>query len=154
VVPQRRLGHSHPHLRFALTYYSRTFGPLIALSWLPTASAAQAIHEVSLEVNVEKEVYQFTPARVSVRPGDIVKFRTVSGAPHSIVFEAKGLTEEAHEALNGAMGRRPSDLSSPLLTQNGTEYRVVVPALPPGSYEFYCLPHRAYDMRGTLVVHK
>ena len=25
---------------------------------------------------------------------------------------------------------------------------MVVPALPPGSYEFFCLPHRAYDMRG------
>ena len=138
-----------------MTHLPRTFGPLTAFLFsLATASAAQAVHEVSLEVNVEKEIYEFNPARVSVRPGDIVKFRTVSGAPHSIVFEGSGLTEQAHEALNGAMGRRPSDLSSPLLTQNGVEYRVVVPALPPGSYEFYCLPHRAYDMRGTLVVGK
>ena len=58
-------------------------------------------------MNAEKEVYRFSPARVTARPGDIVKFRTVSGAPHSIVFEGRGLTEQAHEALNGAMGGGP-----------------------------------------------
>jgi plastocyanin len=134
---------------------SRTVGSIAALLLLLNrTAAAQRVHEVSLEVNAEKELYRFAPARVTARPGDILKFRTVSGAPHSIVFEGRGLTEQAHEALNGAMGRRAGDLSSPLLTQNGTEYRVVVPNVQPGSYEFYCLPHRAYDMRGTLLVTK
>jgi plastocyanin len=70
------------------------------------------------------------------------------------VFEAAGLSEEAHEALNGAMSRRAGDLSSPLLTLEGAEYRMVVPQLSPGVYHFYCLPHRAYDMRGQLRVTK
>jgi len=43
-------------------------------------------------------------------------------------------------------------LSSPLLTGPGTEYRIVVPQVPAGKYGFYCLPHRAYDMRGELTV--
>jgi plastocyanin len=136
-------------------YLSCNLGTIAALLLLLSRpSAAQSVHEVRLEVDAEKEVYRFDPARVTARAGDILKFRTVSGAPHSIVFEGRGLTEQAHEALNGAMGRRVGDLSSPLLTQNGSEYRVVVPNVQPGSYEFYCLPHRAYDMRGTLVVTK
>ena len=135
--------------------YLSPLGSVAALLLLLSRpSAAQGVHEVRLEVNVEKEAYRFSPARVTARAGDIVKFRTVSGAPHSIVFEGRGLSEQAHEALNGAMGRRAADLSSPLLTQDGAEYRVVVPNLQPGSYEFYCLPHRAYDMKGTLVVTK
>ncbi len=137
-----------------MRYLSRSLGSIAALLLLSRSSAAQSVHEVRLEVNAEKEVYRFSPARVTARAGDIVKFRTVSGAPHSIVFEVRGLSEQAHEALNGAMGRRAADLSSPLLTQNGAEYRVVVPNVQPGSYEFYCLPHRAYDMKGTLVVTK
>jgi plastocyanin len=28
----------------------------------------------------------------------------------------------------------------------------VVPHLPPGHYGFFCTPHRAYDMRGELIV--
>ena len=79
-------------------------------------------------------------------------FKLVNGAPHSIVFEARACRPGAREALNGAMPRRSADLSSPLLTENGAEYRMVVPALPPGRYAFFCLPHRAYDMRGELRV--
>jgi plastocyanin len=76
----------------------------------------------------------------------------VSGAPHSVVFEGGGLSSQARGALNAALERRAGDLSSPLLTSNGLEYRLVVPSLDPGSYPFYCLPHRAYDMRGELQV--
>ncbi len=65
-------------------------------------------------------------------PGDVLLFKTVSGTPHSIVFEAEGLSGPAHEALNGAMARRAGDLSSPLLSPDGAEYRITVPALNPG----------------------
>jgi plastocyanin len=29
---------------------------------------------------------------------------------------------------------------------------MVVPQVPPGTYPFFCLPHRAYDMRGELRI--
>lgn len=115
-------------------------------------AAAQATHEVGLEMDEKRNEYRFVPARTAARPGDVVVFRTVSGAPHSVVFEAGGLSRQAHDALNDAMPRRAADLSSPLLTRNGAEYRITVPALPKGTYRFFCLPHRAYDMRGELVV--
>lgn len=115
---------------------------------------AQRVQEIRLEANPDKEVYRFSPARVTARPGDVLLFKTVSGSPHSIVFEGASISGPAHEALNGSMSRRTGDLSSPLLTPNGSEYRIVVPALPPGRYEFFCLPHRAYDMRGVLQVTK
>lgn len=126
---------------------------LTLLSW-PASAQAQKVHEIRLEANSERETYRFNPDRVTARPGDILVFRAVSGAPHSIVFESAGLSDEAHEALNGAMSRRAGDLSSPLLTLQGAEYRVVVPQLAPGTYQFFCLPHRAYDMRGQLRVTK
>ncbi len=115
---------------------------------------AQKVHEIRLEANPEKETYRFTPPLVTARPGDILLFRAGRGVPHNIAFEAEGLTEAAHEALNGAMVRRTGDLSSPMLTQAGAQYRLVVPRLPPGIYHFYCLPHRAYDMRGQLRITK
>ncbi len=115
-------------------------------------AAAQTTHEVRLEVDEKRNEYRFVPARIAAHPGDVLVFRTVSGAPHSVVFEAGGLSRRAHDALNAAMPRRSADLSSPLLTRNGAEYRITVPSLPQGSYRFFCLPHRAYDMRGELVV--
>jgi plastocyanin len=129
-------------------------GSLALLGSTTTKLEAQRVHELRLEANPDKEVYRFSPARVTARPGDVLLFKTVSGSPHSIVFEGANLSSPAHEALNGSMSRRAGDLSSPLLTPNGSEYRIVVPALPPGRYEFFCLPHRAYDMRGVLQVTK
>jgi plastocyanin len=129
-------------------------GSLSLLGSAATGLEAQRVHEIRLEAYPEREVYRFSPARVTARPGDVLLFRTVSGSPHSVVFESANLSGAAHEALNGAMSRRTGDLSSPLLSPDGAEYRIVVPALPPGRYEFFCLPHRAYDMRGVLVVAK
>jgi plastocyanin len=113
---------------------------------------AQSVHEIRLEVNAEDEQYSFIPSAVTARPGDVLLFRVTNGAPHSVVFEPGGLAPAARAALNGALPRRSADLSSPLLTENGAEYRMVVPQLSPGTYRFFCLPHRAYDMRGELRV--
>ena len=127
---------------------------LLLVSWVTARAEAQKVHEIRIEANPEKEIFRFSPAQVTARPSDVLLFRAVSGTPHSIVFEGGGLSGPAHEALNGALSRRSGDLSSPLLTPNGAEYRIVVPALPPGRYEFFCLPHRAYDMRGVLQIAK
>jgi plastocyanin len=115
---------------------------------------AQKVHQIRMEAKPDNGVYRFSPPLVTARPGDVLLFRVTTGAPHSIVFEGAGLSEQAHEALNGAMSRRAGDLSSPLLTSSGAEYRLVVPQVPPGIYHFYCLPHRAYDMRGQLRIAK
>jgi plastocyanin len=131
-----------------------TFAALLMLAGLTGTGHAQRVHEIRLETNANQDVYRFSPANVRARPGDVLLFRTVSGSPHNIVFEATGLSAPAHEALNGAMSRRSGDLSSPLLSPDGAEYRIVVPAIAPGRYQFFCLPHRAYDMRGTLQVTK
>jgi plastocyanin len=112
----------------------------------------QQTHVVRLIANVSKDEYRFEPAAVTVRPNDVVVFRVTSGAPHSIVFEAGGLSADVREAFNAAMPDRAAELSSPLLTGTGTEYRVLVPRVPAGTYPFYCLPHRAYDMRGTMTI--
>jgi plastocyanin len=125
---------------------------LIVLISFDRLGHAQKVYEIRLEANPAKETYRFTPPLVAARPGDVLLFRAGRGVPHSIVFESTGLAEATHEALNGAMSRRAGDLSSPMLTLEGAEYRLVVPRIPPGIYHFYCLPHRAYDMRGQLRV--
>lgn len=118
------------------------------------SAAAQTVHIVRLEVDVAREVYRFVPARVTARPGDILRFRVSSGSPHNITFEGEGLPPAARDALDAAMPNRTGELSSPVLDRPGAEYRIVVPALPPGRYPFFCTPHRVYDMRGELIVPK
>jgi plastocyanin len=113
---------------------------------------AQATHVVRMVADPSKDRYRFEPSELTVRASDVLVFRVASGAPHSVVFEGGGLSTGVRAALNAAMPNRSGDLSSPLLTATGKEYRVVVPQIPAGAYPFYCLVHRAYDMRGMLTV--
>lgn len=132
--------------------YSRVLAMLAGLLALGVArAAAQEVHEIRMVAD-DKGEFRFEPASVPARRGDVLLFKAVSGAQHSVVFEGKGMPGPARQKLNAALPRRAGDLSSPLLTE-GSEYRVVVPpGLPSGTYKFFCLPHRAYDMRGEVTV--
>jgi plastocyanin len=130
---------------------SRSFVALVGLLALGAPRAvAQEVHEIRMVAAGEGE-FRFEPSAVSARPGDVLLFKAVSGAPHSVVFEGRGVPAAVRQKLNAALPRRAGDLSSPLLTE-GSDYRIVVPDVPAGRYRFFCLPHRAYDMRGELTV--
>lgn len=127
---------------------------LATASILAAGSGPSALAQQSHVVRLtgQGKTYRFEPAEVTARPGDAVVFQVVSGSPHSVVFESGSLSAEARAALDGAMPARSAELSSPLLTAAGAQYRIVIPRIPPGTYDFYCLPHRAYDMRGRLTI--
>jgi plastocyanin len=131
---------------------SRVAAAMILLGVGAVPASGQATHVVRLIADAAKDDYRFEPATVTVQPNDVIVFRVATGAPHSIVFEGEGLSPGVRGAINSALPGRSGDLSSPLLTEVGKDYRVVVPQMPTGKYPFYCLPHRAYDMRGEMVV--
>ncbi len=119
---------------------------------LPGSATAQATHLVKFHADTARGEYRFEPTVVAAHAGDVLVFKVVNGAPHNLTFEGAGLSPQARAALNAALPRRSADLTSPLLTEPGAAYKVVVPALPAGRYPFFCLPHTAYDERGTLRV--
>lgn len=127
-------------------------GLLAATTTVPAQAQKRIV--IRIEADPGNALYRFVPARVTARPGDLLVFRATRGGPHNVSFEAGDLSEATHEAINGAMGRKTGDLSSPLLTTDGAEYRIVVPRVQSGVYHFYCLPHRAYDERGELRITK
>lgn len=115
------------------------------------SAAAQKTHVIRMDGNAEREEYSFAPATVTAKAGDVLVFRVAGGGSHGVTFESS-MPAPARAALNAAMPRRVGDLSGPLLARGG-EYRITIPAgLPAGRYRFYCLPHRAYDEVGFLVV--
>jgi plastocyanin len=119
---------------------------------IPDTAAAQTTHIIRLEVDAERDVHRFVPARITARAGDVLVFRVSSGAPHALAFEGAGLSATARDLLQAALPDRASDLQGPVLPRNGMEYKVTVPRLPAGTYRFYSTPHRAYEMRGELIV--
>ena len=113
------------------------------------SAAAQKTHVITMDGNAEE--YSFTPATITAKAGDVLVFRVAGGGNHGVTFESS-MPAAARAALNAAMPRRVGDLSGPLLAKGGS-YRITVPAdMPAGRYRFYCLPHRAYDEVGFLVI--
>jgi plastocyanin len=132
----------------------RGLGTVVLASLGLAAAQAQAVHIIRLEADTAADIHRFVPARVTAKAGDVLRFRVTSGAPHSIAFQGASLSPATRQVLNAAMPNRTGDLSGPVLATNGAEYRMVLPALPPGRYVFYSLPHRAYEMEGELFIVK
>lgn len=129
-------------------------GVLVGLLAVVVAAqlAGQTVYEIELRGDLSDGDYGFTPDEISARPGDILRFRVRSGAPHSIAFDSTGLARAAKAALNRAMPGRVSQLRGPLLVKEGETYRMVIPRLPSGGYRFYCLTHQVYEASGTLIL--
>lgn len=135
----------------------RWIGGVVTVVCLAIASSsqvsAQELREVRLVADPKAESYRFEPASTKAKPGDVLLFRVVSGAPHNISLEPGGMSEAARQAWNNALTGRTAELSGPLLVRTGMTYRVVVPTVPAGTYRYFCLTHRAYDERGEIVIH-
>ncbi len=131
----------------------RTFiaAALFACALCPGVVQAQQRHVIETRADEDEESFSYSPETVTAKAGDVLVFRGSEGANHAVSFE-RTLSPEARRALNSAMPNRVGDLAGPLFTA-GREYRITIPAsLPAGRYRFFCLPHRAYDEAGWLVV--
>jgi len=81
----------------------------------------------------------YNPESITIKSGDTVTWVNVDGIPHDVIF---------NEVPEGASNE---DLSHPdlwsTIGQNVSSTFTV-----PGTYEYYCTPHRALGMLGTVIV--
>lgn len=98
--------------------------------------------------------YRFEPANVTVKQGDGIKFVNVIGGPHNVAFDAATIPADAKGQLDANFGAdRQSELSSKLTAPTpGGSITISFANIKPGSYPYYCLPHRAMNMTGTITV--
>lgn len=86
--------------------------------------------------------FAFEPARITVHPGDVVRFVQTATTPHDVAFTKLPAKVD--------LGARKV---GPFLTQPGQTYDLAIDdAFRPGHYDFVCLPHMAMGMKGTLDV--
>jgi plastocyanin len=116
----------------------------------PAASHAPVTHEVKMVQ--ENGAYRFDPDQLTIKPGDQVRFVMVSGAPHNVAFEAEKLSESVKAKLGANMPDQISPLAGPLLTREGESYTISFAGVGPGTYPYFCMPHAAMDMKGTIIV--
>ncbi len=126
--------------------------PVLALGIVATAQprTPPATHRVRMMQAGSQ--YKFEPASLTIKVGDVVEFVNVTGGPHNIQFDKDHIPAGAKDVLNRAMARRMGDLQGPFLTAANEAYSVSFAGAPKGTYAFFCLPHQALGMKGTITV--
>jgi plastocyanin len=129
--------------------------PVLAIGVAAFAKpAAHAVVPVTHRVRMLQQgaKYLFNPANFTINPGDVVEFVNVSGGPHNVAFDKDKIPAGAREILNREMKQRQSDLMGPFLTKANEVYAIAFTGAPKGTYNYFCLPHRALGMVGVITV--
>jgi plastocyanin len=112
---------------------------------LATAAVGLSLTGGSCTPSIAAHVIQmtgnrFTPAEVTVRAGDSLRFVNGRGGLHNVVFREDVLTPAVRTLLDEAMPPREEfrkfpepPLASPMLIGEGEVHAFALPALPPGT---------------------
>lgn len=113
-------------------------------------AATGMIHTVNMELRDGQ--YIFSPATLTIKVGDTVRWMNVSGMPHNVAFYADKIPAGAADVLNTVMPKKMSPLQGPLMMNPGESYEITFLGAPTGSYGYFCLPHEALGMKATLTI--
>lgn len=116
----------------------------------PAAPATGTTHEVQMVL--EGSTYKYVPAELTVKAGDKVVFKNVSGGPHNVQFVADSIPAGAAAVLDAAMADKMGPVAGPLLAEPNAVYEVSFAGAPAGKYPYFCLPHQAMGMKGVITV--
>jgi plastocyanin len=105
---------------------------VIGSFFIAVSPAAAEAHTVKM--GADNGMLAFQPSTLTIKAGDTVKWVNNKLPPHNIVFEGSA-ADKSHEQL----------MFSP-----GESYEVKFDQ--PGTYSYYCAPHRGAGMAGKIVV--
>jgi plastocyanin len=121
----------------------------------PAAAAAPAATGATVNVDMvlEGTAYKYVPAELKVKAGDVINFKNVSGGPHNVAFDPKGIPAGSESAIDAALGTaKMGPLTGNLIVEANGVYTLNTAGFPAGTYNYFCTPHQALGMKGVLTV--
>jgi plastocyanin len=98
------------------------------------AVSPAAAETYTVKMGADSGMLAFEPSTLTIKAGDTVKWVNNKLPPHNIMFE-------------GAAANKSHDQ---LMFSPGESYEATFDA--PGTYNYYCSPHRGAGMAGKIVV--
>lgn len=114
------------------------------------ATGTGTTHEIQM-VQQGPNTFKFVPEMTTIKSGDAVVFKGVSGQAHDVAFYKDSIPAGADSVLNANIQNKPQDLATEMVN-DGNSTTVSFAGAPAGTYKFYCIPHMAMNMKGTIVV--
>lgn len=96
--------------------------------------------------------YRYLPATLTIKVGDGVRWTMIAGGPHNVSFWTDSIPAGAAAQLNSAMAKQIMPLAGPLLMQPNETYTISFAGATKGTYRYFCTPHLAMKMVGTITV--
>ncbi|MBL1173918.1 MAG: plastocyanin [Pantanalinema sp. GBBB05] len=118
---------------------------LVVSSFMVSAAPAMA-ESYTVKMGSDSGMLVFDPNKLSVKPGDTVKWVINKVPPHNIVFDDKTIPG-GDKALAKSLSHKQLEMSP------GDSYELTIPKdAPAGEYTYFCEPHRSAGMSGKLIV--
>ncbi len=118
---------------------------LVVTSFALQASPAAAETYI-VKMGTDNGLLQFQPSSVTIKPGDTVKWVMNKVPPHNAVFD-----NAKFPGADKAVAKKMSH--EKLMFSPGENYETTFPEdATPGTYPYYCQPHRGAGMAGKIVV--
>jgi plastocyanin len=122
----------------------------------PAAAAAPTGPVTEIKMELVGGKYQFSPASLTIKVGDVVRFINFSGGPHNVMFYKDSMPAGAAAVIDAAMKNQmtPGSMAANYLTDSLATYDVSFAGAPVGTYKFTCQPHQPMGMHGEIKVEK
>ncbi|MBO1071846.1 MAG: plastocyanin [Dolichospermum sp. DEX189] len=108
----------------------------------PTASA----ETYTVKLGSDKGLLAFEPKKLTVKAGDTIVWKNNKVPPHNVVFDPKKNPAKSAELAKSLSHKKL------LMSPGQTETTVIPVDAAPGTYTFYCEPHRGAGMVGQVTV--
>ncbi len=118
----------------------------LVISSFVVFSDSAAAETYTVKMGTDKGMLNFQPNKLTIHPGDTIKWVNNKVPPHNVVFDpAKNPQKSA--ALAKSLSHKK------LLMSPKQSAETTFPAdAPLGEYSFYCEPHRGAGMLGKVTV--
>ncbi|MDX2243643.1 MAG: plastocyanin [Leptolyngbyaceae cyanobacterium bins.302] len=135
----------------SITSIAKSFCLVVAAALLIVSSLFISVAPASAEtftvkMGADNGMLQFDPAKISVKPGDTVKWVINKVPPHNVVFDVASVPG-GDKALATSLSHKKLEMTP------GSSFELTIPAdAPVGDYSYYCEPHRGAGMVGKITV--
>jgi len=116
--------------------------------------AAQAITGKTWDVKMyaDEKGSRFDPVNITIKRGDGIRWTLMNGPPHNVAFWNDSIPSGAASALQANMPDQMGPMSGQMMTNPNQTYTISFAGVPAGTYHYYCVPHLALGMKGTITV--
>ncbi|HKG92590.1 MAG TPA: plastocyanin/azurin family copper-binding protein [Gemmatimonadaceae bacterium] len=96
--------------------------------------------------------YRFEPAKITVKAGDGIDFKFVSGGPHNVAADESVPADVKAQLDANMQGEKVAPAASRMLMAAGDDVKLSFANVKPGTYKIICQPHAAMNMTMDVTV--